>query len=87
VIMENSKYAGQELLTTETEKRPGVCATEKKAAFTEANCESEAAKAHKGKWEYYYQGECYSEKKGEYANANCTVKATKEGKGKYEVAR
>jgi hypothetical protein len=64
----------------------GRCLAHKKGEYTEGNCKTKSAKAHKGKFEWFPGGgaACYPLKHGEYTNSSCTSKSGKPHKGKYE---
>jgi hypothetical protein len=63
----------------------GHCVAQKKGEYTEGNCKTKSAKAHKGKFEWISGAVgCYAQKKGEYTNSSCTSKSAKAHKGKYE---
>jgi hypothetical protein len=64
----------------------GHCLAQKKGEYTEGNCKTKSAKAHKGKFEWFPGGgaACYPKKKGEYTNSSCTSKSGKPHKGRYE---
>jgi hypothetical protein len=63
----------------------GHCVAHKKGEYTEGNCKTKSAKAHKGKFEWLSGAVgCYAQKKGEYTNSSCTTKSAKAHKGKYE---
>jgi hypothetical protein len=64
----------------------GRCVAQKKGEYTEGNCKTKSAKAHKGKFEWKAGAPtgCEPKKKGEYTNETCTTKSSKPHKGKFE---
>jgi hypothetical protein len=64
----------------------GHCLAQKKGEYTEGNCKTKSAKAHKGKFEWFPGGgaACYPLKHGEYTDSSCTSKSGKPHKGKFE---
>jgi hypothetical protein len=68
----------------------GVCVKQKRGVYTEANCETDAAKAHKGTFEFHEWGECYATKGGNFTESLCKTVAMRRGKpdhkGGFELA-
>jgi hypothetical protein len=64
----------------------GRCVAQKKGEYTEGNCQTKSAKAHKGKFEWKPGAPtgCEPQKKGEYTNETCTSKSAKKHKGHFE---
>ncbi len=64
----------------------GQCVAQKKGEYTERNCLSRSAKAHKGSFEWRPgpAATCVAQKKGEYTTSACTTRSSKPRKGHFE---
>jgi len=86
---EGTTASGDETVTTlPSSETPeyGRCVAQKKGEYSGSSCETKAAKAHKGHYEWIPgpTSTCVAQKKGEYTDEGCTTKSAKAHKGSFE---